>query len=94
MNKITIELSQEDLGTLVICAVRYCVGRKTYIVSLLLGIVKPFISKLSDKDLGVLCNDYKQQEQFENFGDSDIDKPYWVEWGNLLQKEQNKRKEL
>ena len=93
MSKITIELSQEDLGTLIICALRYCAGRKTYIVSLILGIVKPFISKLSDKDIGVLLNDYKEQERSENFGDSIIDKPLWIEWGELLQNEQDKRKE-
>ncbi len=94
MSKISIELSQEDLGTLIICAVRYCQGRETYMPSLVLGIVKPFVSKLSDKDLGVLISDYQDQQKRGAFGNDYIDKPFWIKWGDYLYAERNKRREV
>lgn len=94
MKKVTIKLSQSDLGTLIICAVRYCYGRKTYISSLVLKIVKPFISNLSDKDLNVLIKDYDKEYKLNNLDDALIDTPIWIKWGEFLREEQDKRKTI
>ena len=93
MGKITVELQQEDLGTLIICATRYCYGRKTYISSLIIGIVIPLLPKLSDKDIFVLSKDFKEQEKFDNFGDKSIDKPFWMKFGQAIEFEKEKREE-
>jgi len=64
--KITI--SQDDFGTLCICALRYCHGRKTYMPSLVQGIVRSHFKDLSDKDLGVIANDEEYQQRFNLLG--------------------------
>lgn len=55
---ITIsEIDREDFGSLCICAVRYCLGRRTYMPTLIQRIVSSHLRELSDKDLGVLRDD-------------------------------------
>lgn len=58
---ITItDISREDFGTLCICAIRYCLGRKTYLPSNVQRIVQSNLKHLSDKDLQVICDDIKK----------------------------------
>ena len=58
---ITIsEISREDFGSLCICAIRYCLGRKTYMPSIVQRIVQSNLKHLSDKDLQVICDDIKK----------------------------------
>ena len=58
---ITIsEISRKDFGTLCICAIRYCLGRKTYMPSNVQRIVQSNLKHLSDKDLQVICDDIKK----------------------------------
>ena len=52
-----INISQEDFGTLCICAIRYCQGRQTYMPSLVQGIVREHLSELSDRDIQVMLDD-------------------------------------
>ena len=63
-----ISISQQDFGTLCICALRYCHGRKTYMPSLVQDIVRAHFEDLSDKDLGVIANDEEYQQRFDLFG--------------------------
>lgn len=88
-----IDISQEDLGTLCICALRYCHGRKTYMPSLVQGIAKTHLSKISTKDLHVMLNDCNDQEKFGTFGDEHIDKPGWLRWKETVEDELRKRGE-
>lgn len=81
------ELDQEDFGTLCICAIRYCQGRKTYMPSLVRTIIRPYMSKLSDKDLSVMIQDCKFQSNMELWGDEIIDKPGWINWKKELEME-------
>lgn len=71
---------QDDFGTLCICALRYCMGRQTYMPSLVRGIIRPFLPRLSDKDIAVLIQDCDFQKKYDMYGDAAIDKPGWVEW--------------
>ena len=60
---ITIsDISREDFGTLCICAIRYCLGRKTYMPSNVQRIVQSNLKHLSDKDLQVICDDIKKHD--------------------------------
>lgn len=85
------DISQDDLGTLCICAIRYCQGRQTYMPSLVQGIVREHFSELSDRDINVMLDDCKFQEQMNLYGDPNIDKPDWIRWRNDLEKEQERR---
>ena len=81
----------EDFGTLCICAIRYCQGRRTYMPSLVRDIIRPHLKELSDKDLAVMIDDCSYQKRFDLYGDEDIDKPGWIEWEQELLKERERR---
>lgn len=86
-------ITQEDFGTLCICAIRYCHGRQTYMPDLVRGIVVPRLPEVSDNDLQVLINDCDYQERFKLYGDERIDKPGWLQWKELLLAEKQRREE-
>lgn len=83
-----MKLDNEDFGTLVVCAIRYCRGRQTYMPSLVRGIVKGHISDISNKDLQVLINDCEYTLKRED----EIDPKGWAEWKDMLIAEQEGRK--
>lgn len=80
---MTINISQEDFGTLCICALRYCHGRKTYMPSLVQGIVRQNFEHLSAKDLDVIKNDKDFQASMNLWGDA-CDKADWERFYNAL----------
>lgn len=84
-------ITQEDFGTLCICAIRYCHGRQTYMPDLVRGIIVPRLSELSDNDLQVMINDCDYQERFKLYGDERIDKPGWIRWKELMLAEKQRR---
>ena len=86
------EISQDNFGTLCICAIRYCQGRRTYMPSLVREIVTPHLKELSDRDIDVMVEDCGFQRRFDAYGD-DCDKVEWLEWEQRLLAEQKKRKE-
>ena len=83
-----IDIDQDDFGTLCICAIRYCMGRQTYMPSRVRGIVRQHLAELSDKTVEVMLEDSKSQWCF---GDERIDKPGWIEWRKLLEEEVSRR---
>lgn len=84
-------ITQEDFGTLCICAIRYCHGRQTYMPELVREIITPHLKELSDKDLQVMINDCDYQKRFNLYGDERIDKPGWVKWKEILLAEKQRR---
>ncbi len=88
-----IKTTQDDYGTLAICAIRYCHGRQTYMPSLVMGILEPHLSELSDRDLVVMIEDCDFQERANLYGDECIDKPGWIAWKNRLLKEKRRRED-
>jgi hypothetical protein len=86
-----IDISQEEFGTLAICAVRYCQGRMSYMPTAVRAIVKSFIQNITDRDLRVMINDCQYQEELNLYGDERIDKPGWLEWRDFLLEEQRRR---
>ena len=89
--KDVISTSQEDFGTLAICAIRYCQGRQTYMPSLVQRIVKAHLKEVSNKDLSVMIDDCEFQERMNLYGDEHIDKPDWLAWKQLLLAERERR---
>ena len=78
---MTIDISQEDFGTLCICALRYCHGRKTYMPSLVQGIVAEHFKDLSSSDMDIIQEDKRFQELMALWGDP-CDK---IDWGNFYE---------
>ena len=87
------KLDEEDFGTLCICAIRYCQGRQTYMPDLVREIIKPHLSELTNKTIGVMVNDCEFQRRYDLYGDSNIDMPGWLEWEQILIMEKKKREE-
>lgn len=53
-------VDKHDLGTLCICAVRYAMGRTSYMPEEIAGIVRGLIKGLEDVDLAILRRDIAQ----------------------------------
>ena len=87
---MAIIISEKDFGTLCICAIRYCHGRKTYMPKLVQDIVKEYLDEFDDKDIKVMENDCQFQRDFDVYGDG-IDKENWLEWEKLIKEERKKR---
>ena len=86
-----LNMNQEDFGTLCICAIRYCQGRQTYMPKLVQGIVRQHLKEISDKDLHVMIDDCRYQNDMNLYGDERIDKPNWLKWKQDLLAEQERR---
>lgn len=88
-----INISQEDFGTLCICALRYCMGRQTYMPSLVQGICKAHLSELSDGSIDIIYEDCKDQKRMNLWGDERLDKPDWLRWHDAVAEERKRRKQ-
>lgn len=73
---MTIDIDQGDFGTLCICALRYCHGRRTYMPSLVQRIVMAHFKDLSERDLRVIADDEQYQSDLSLWGDL-CDKADW-----------------
>lgn len=79
--KITGKL--EDISAMLVCAVRYSLGRRTYIVSWTCEFITNNLHLITDKDKQVMIRDIKEQERF-GYGD-DFDKSEWMKLLKLLE---------
>lgn len=86
-----MEITNEQFGILAICALRYSMGRQTFMPSHVRSIVKPHLSKLSNRDISAMLKDCEDQARFGNYGNDAIDKPGWVEWYALVREEYDRR---
>lgn len=89
---MSIKISAGQFGTLAICALRYCQGRRTYMPSLVQQIVGLHLSELRDKDIDVMVEDCRFQRKMDLYGD-DCDRVDWLKWEEKVIAEKNRRKE-
>lgn len=88
---ITLKVDEQDFGTICICALRYAMGRETYMPSLVRDFIRPLLPKLCDKTLAVMLNDCDDQQRYGYYGNERIDKPGWLEWKKVLEAEKGNR---
>lgn len=88
-----ISISPTDFGTLVICALRYCHGRQTYMPSTVQEIVVEKLEEINDRDLYVIRKDLRNMSDFD-YGNAIIDRPNWLEFTELVEKEYQRRHEV
>lgn len=72
---IQINRYDDDFGAVCNCAVRYAIGRMTYMPSIVAGFIKPLLPKLNNRTLWCLERDI---EGANSYGDPGIDKPLWM----------------
>lgn len=85
-----IDIDQGDFGTLCVCALRYCHGRRTYMSSLVQSIVIRHFKDLSDRDLKVIAEDEQYQSDLSLWGDA-CDKMDWTSFYRILREWQAER---
>lgn len=72
----TVEFDNvRDLGSLCICAVRYALGRRTYMASIIAGQVARLAYNLDSVDISVLIRDIENPDG--GYGD-DCDEKEWM----------------
>ena len=77
---MTIEINK-DFETILLCAVRYAIGRETYMPSLVIDYITPLLSHLSYNTLGLIANDITEYgKYYGGLGDDKIDRPYWLDF--------------
>ena len=73
-----------DFGTICICAVRYALGRETYMLSLVQQFVIRNLNLIDGYSLAVMVRDVKEAP---SYGNETIDKPGWMNFLAVLEKE-------
>lgn len=78
--KVILDTEEDEFTCLIMAAVRYCLGRRTYMPSYITGYIKPLLPYVSDKLLYLLERDIREQGKYgdDAYGDPLIDKPTWM----------------
>lgn len=80
-NTFTMNGKKTDLSAMLVSAVRYALGRQTYIVSWTCEFIKNNLHLLEYKDIAVIIEDIKK---CRNYGDK-IDKQEWLNLLDILE---------
>lgn len=71
----------KNFESILICAVRYAIGRQTYIPSMVIDYITPLLPYLSEDVLKLIANEITEHYTYEgSLGDEKIDKPYWIDF--------------
>lgn len=79
----------DDFGLMINSAIRYAIGRQTYVVGSTVRYVLPLLGKLDDRTLYVIKQDLTGATFY---GDEHIDKPEWDRLLSAVLIELDKRK--
>ena len=86
-----IDLQDDLFGTILNCAVRYAIGRRTYMPGLVIDFITPLIPHLSDKTLWCFDQDVTEARWNGGYGDPKIDEPGWMKFHGAVRAERAKR---
>ena len=70
----------KDFETILLCAVRYAIGRKSYMPSMVIDYITPLLPYLSYWILGLMAAEIIDHNYEGGLGDEKIDKPYWLDF--------------
>ena len=82
-------VNSNDFSSLCLCAIRYCIGRRTYMPATIISVVTPLLPFLDLKTLSVIQKDI---DVAPSLGDENIDKPLWLSFGEKVAREFLSRK--
>ena len=93
---MTVVEINKDFETILLCAVRYAIGRETYMPSLVIDYITPLLPYLTDNTLRLIANEITEYGAYEGgLGDEKIDKPYWLAfYGKILAERMKQNGEL
>lgn len=71
----------KNFETILLCAVRYAIGRQTYMPSMVIDYITPLLPYLSEDVLKLIADEIIGHYTYEGaLGDEKIDKPYWEQF--------------
>lgn len=73
-----IDPGNDDFGSICVCAVRYSLGRRTYMPHLVMGFIRPLLPDMPRRALWCMEQDVAEAVRNGVCGDEKIDKPAWV----------------
>lgn len=88
MSKL-LDPHDDNVGAVLECAVRYALGRKTYMGSVVTGVISSVVPDLNNKTLLLMEREIVKHERFGYGGD--IDKKEWISLRDTLRREIDKR---
>lgn len=91
--KPTIDLENDDFGAVLNCAVRYAIGRQTYMPGLVIDFITPLLPHLDNRTLWCFDRDVTEARWTGGYGDPRIDEPHWMKFHEAVRAERTKRGE-
>ena len=82
-----------DFESILVCAVRYAIGRKSYMPSMVIDYITPLLPYLSYWILGLMAAEIIDHNYEGGLGDEKIDKPSWLEFLRKIRLEMGGRNE-
>ena len=90
---MTVEINK-DFETILLCAVRYAIGRKSYMPSVVIDYITPLLPYLTEDVLKLIADEIIGHYTYEGaLGDEKIDKPYWLDFLRKIRLEIGDRNE-
>ena len=89
---MTIEINK-NFETILLCAVRYAIGRQTYMPSMVIDYITPLLSHLSYNTLGLIAAEIIDHSYDGGLGDEKIDRPYWLNFKRKILAEMERGRE-
>lgn len=86
--KLNINLGDDNFGAVLNCAVRYCIGRQSYMPGLVIDFITPLLPYVSRRTLWCFKRDLSDAIYF---GDEAIDEPIWMRFKATVECEMRKR---
>jgi hypothetical protein len=95
MTKIpNIDPTNDDFGAVLNCAIRYSLGRQTYMPHLVMDFIRPLLPQLSDRTLWCMARDIREAETYGGCGSPVIDEPKWMKFLEDVETEVERRSKL
>lgn len=88
-----IDLNDNNFGAVLNCAVRYAIGRQTYVPSLVIDYITPLLPYLNNRTLWCFDQDITDAKYMGGYGDPVIDEPGWMRFHQAVRAERTKRGE-
>lgn len=92
-----ITRDDDNGGAVLNCAVRYALGRYTYMPGLVMDEIRPMLPDCNDKTLHVFVQDISEWLAMSKRAESFVSDNYWDEWGrfreDVLRELEGRRKE-
>lgn len=89
-NQIVIDVKNSDFGLILNCAVRYAIGRRTYVPSSIIGFITPMLPQLDNRTIHCFDQDIVDAKYTSGYGD-DCDKRDWMRFHEAVKSEKIKR---